>query len=60
MQTSPAITPRTLFEHDHDIFRDSYRRFVQKETRAAHASAGASRVTSTAMRSSRAASTDSC
>jgi len=29
MQTSPAITPRTLFEHDHDIFRDSYRRFVQ-------------------------------
>jgi long-chain-acyl-CoA dehydrogenase len=31
MQPSPAITPRTLFEHDHDIFRDSYRRFVQKE-----------------------------
>jgi alkylation response protein AidB-like acyl-CoA dehydrogenase len=31
MQTSPAITPRTLFEHDHDIFRDSYRRFVQNE-----------------------------
>ena len=31
MQTSPSITPRTLFEHDHDIFRDSYRRFVQKE-----------------------------
>src|ERR1044072_987745 len=31
MQTSPAITPRTLFEHDHDMFRDSYRRFVQKE-----------------------------
>lgn len=31
MQTSPAITPRTIFEHDHDIFRDSYRRFVQKE-----------------------------
>jgi acyl-CoA dehydrogenase len=31
MQPSPAITPRTLFEHDHDMFRDSYRRFVQKE-----------------------------
>jgi acyl-CoA dehydrogenase len=31
MQPSPAITPRTLFEHDHEIFRDSYRRFVQKE-----------------------------
>ena len=31
MQTSPSITPRTLFEHDHEIFRDSYRRFVQKE-----------------------------
>lgn len=31
MQTSPVIAPRTLFEHDHDIFRDSYRRFVQKE-----------------------------
>jgi acyl-CoA dehydrogenase len=31
MQTSPAITPRTLFEHDHDMFRDSYRRFVQNE-----------------------------
>jgi long-chain-acyl-CoA dehydrogenase len=31
MQPSPAIAPRTLFEHDHDIFRDSYRRFVQKE-----------------------------
>ena len=31
MQPSPAIAPRTLFEHDHDMFRDSYRRFVQKE-----------------------------
>ena len=31
MQPSPAITPRTLFEHEHDMFRDSYRRFVQKE-----------------------------
>jgi len=31
MQPSPAITPRTLFEHDHEMFRDSYRRFVQKE-----------------------------
>jgi alkylation response protein AidB-like acyl-CoA dehydrogenase len=31
MQTSPVIAPRTLFDHDHDIFRDSYRRFVQKE-----------------------------
>ncbi len=31
MQTSPAITPRTIFEHDHDIFRDSFRRFTQKE-----------------------------
>jgi alkylation response protein AidB-like acyl-CoA dehydrogenase len=31
MQPTPAITPRTLFEHDHDMFRDSYRRFVQKE-----------------------------
>jgi len=31
MQPSPAITPRTLFENDHEIFRDSYRRFVQKE-----------------------------
>jgi alkylation response protein AidB-like acyl-CoA dehydrogenase len=31
MQTSPVIAPRTLFEHDHDMFRDSYRRFVQKE-----------------------------
>ena len=31
MQPSPAITPRTLFEHEHDIFRDSYRRFVQNE-----------------------------
>jgi alkylation response protein AidB-like acyl-CoA dehydrogenase len=31
MQPSPAITPRTVFEHDHDMFRDSYRRFVQKE-----------------------------
>jgi alkylation response protein AidB-like acyl-CoA dehydrogenase len=31
MQTSPAITPRTIFEHEHDMFRDSYRRFVQKE-----------------------------
>jgi alkylation response protein AidB-like acyl-CoA dehydrogenase len=31
MQTSPVIAPRTLFEHEHDIFRDSFRRFVQKE-----------------------------
>jgi len=31
MQASPVLTPRTLFEHDHDMFRDSYRRFVQKE-----------------------------
>ena len=31
MQPSPAIAPRTLFEHEHDMFRDSYRRFVQKE-----------------------------
>ena len=31
MQPSPAITPRTIFEHEHDIFRDSYRRFVQNE-----------------------------
>lgn len=29
MQTSPAITPRTIFEHDHDMFRDSFRRFTQ-------------------------------
>ncbi len=31
MEPSPAITPRTLFEHEHEMFRDSYRRFVQKE-----------------------------
>jgi alkylation response protein AidB-like acyl-CoA dehydrogenase len=31
MQTSPAITPRTIFDHDHEIFRDSFRRFTQNE-----------------------------
>src|SRR5262245_31783442 len=36
MNTSPVIAPRTLFEHDHEIFRDTFRRFVQKEI-AAHA-----------------------
>lgn len=31
MQSSPVITPRTLFEQEHEIFRDTFRRFVQKE-----------------------------
>jgi acyl-CoA dehydrogenase len=31
MQTSPVIATRTLFDHDHEIFRDTFRRFVQKE-----------------------------
>ena len=31
MQTSPAIASRTLFDHDHEVFRDTFRRFVQKE-----------------------------
>jgi alkylation response protein AidB-like acyl-CoA dehydrogenase len=31
MQTSPVISSRTLFDHDHEIFRDTFRRFVQKE-----------------------------
>ncbi len=31
MPTSPAITPRTIFDHDHEIFRDSFRRFTQNE-----------------------------
>jgi alkylation response protein AidB-like acyl-CoA dehydrogenase len=31
MQTSPTITPRTLFDQEHEMFRDSFRRFVQKE-----------------------------
>ena len=58
MQPSPAITPRTLFEHEHDMFRDSYRRFVQKSDRTR--SVGASRATSIARRSARAASTAIC
>ena len=36
MQTSPVIAARTLFDHDHEIFRDTFRRFVQKEV-APHA-----------------------
>lgn len=36
METSPIIAPRTLFEHEHEIFRDTFRRFVQKEV-APHA-----------------------
>ena len=59
MQPSPAITPRTLFEHEHDIFRDSYRRFVQNEI-GPHTELGASRATSIARRSARAASTAIC
>src|SRR5262245_61964987 len=31
MQTSPVIATRTLFDHDHEIFRDTFRRWVQKE-----------------------------
>jgi alkylation response protein AidB-like acyl-CoA dehydrogenase len=31
MQSTPLIAPRTLFEYDHEIFRDTFRRFVQKE-----------------------------
>jgi long-chain-acyl-CoA dehydrogenase len=31
MITSPVLSPRTLFEPEHEMFRDSYRRFVQKE-----------------------------